>query len=50
MNFKYILDNVVSGEIIYILHLKEYQIQPLFNSELGIKLNKGNNPFIMDTP
>ena len=50
INFKYILDNIVSGKIIYILHLKKYQIQSLFNSKLGIKLNKGDNFSIIDTP
>ena len=50
LNLKYILDNIASSEIVYILHLKEYQIQPLSYSELGIKLSKGDNPFTTDTP
>ena len=49
-NLKHILDNTVLGEIVYILHPNEYWIQPLFNGKLCIELNKGNNPFIMDTP
>ena len=49
MNFEHILDNIALGETVYILHPKEYQIQPLFYSELGIKLSKSNNPFITDT-
>ena len=50
INFKYILDDIALGEIVYILHPKEYQIQPLFSGELGIKLNKGDNPSTTDTP
>ena len=50
INLKHILDDIASGKMVYILHLKEYQIQPLFNGKLGIKFNKGNNPSTMDTP
>ena len=49
MNFEHILDDIVLGEMVYVLHLKEYQIQPLFNGELGIELNKGNNPSTTNT-
>ena len=49
-NFKYILDDVALGEMVYILYLKEYWIQPLSYSELGIELSKSNNPSITDTP
>ena len=49
MNLKHILDNIVSGKIVYILHPKEYWIQPLFYGKLGIKLSKGDNLFITNT-
>ena len=49
-NLEYILDDVASGETVYVLHPKEYQIQPLFSGELGIELNKGDNPSTTDTP
>ena len=49
INLKYILDNIALGETVYILYLKEYQIQPLFYSNIGIKPNIGNNPSTTDT-
>ena len=48
-NFEYILDNIALSKIVYILHPKKYQIQPLSYSELGIELSKGNNPFTKNT-
>ena len=50
INLKYILDNITSSKTVYILHLKEYWIQPLFYSNMGIEPNISNNPFIIDTP
>jgi len=37
------------GKIVYALHLKEYQIKPLFYSKMGIEPSIGNNPFIIET-
>jgi len=48
-NFEYFLNNIALGKIVYVLHLKEYWIQPLFYSKMGIELNIGDNPFIIDT-
>ena len=50
INLKYILDNIALGKTVYILHPKEYQIQPLFYSNIGIEPNINNNPSIIDTP
>ena len=33
----------------YTLYLKEYRIQPLFYSKMGIKPSIGDNPSITDT-
>ena len=49
INFKNILEDIKSDKTVYILYLKEYQIQPLFYSKIGIKLSIGNNPFIINT-
>ena len=43
------MNNIALGEIIYILHPKEYQIQPLFYGKMVIKPNIYNNPYTMDT-
>jgi len=37
------------GKIVYALHLKEYQIEPLFYSKIGIEPSIGNNPSITET-
>ena len=49
-NLEYILDDIALGEMVYILHPKKYQIQPLSYGKLGIKFNKNDNPFTTDTP
>jgi len=38
------------GKTVYALYLKEYQIEPLFYSKIGIEPSIGNNPSIMETP
>ena len=43
INLKDILKDIKLDKIVYILHLKEYQIQPLFYSKTGIKPSIGNN-------
>jgi hypothetical protein len=44
-----ILKDIVLGKIVYALHLKEYWIQPLFYSKMGIELCIGENIYIIDT-
>jgi len=40
------MNNIALGKIIYILHPKEYWIQPLFYNKMGIEPNVGNTPYI----
>ena len=42
------MNNIAPGKTIYVLYPKEYQIQPLFYNEMGMELNIGNTPYIMD--
>jgi len=49
ISLKDILEDVVLGEIVYALYLKEYWIQPLFYSKIGIKPSIGDNPSVIDT-
>ena len=44
------MNNITLSETIYILHPKEYWIQPLFYSEMGMEPNIGNNPYTINTP
>jgi len=37
------------GKIVYALYLKEYWIEPLFYSKIGIEPSIGNNPSIIET-
>jgi len=39
---KHIMNNIALGETIYVLHLKEYQIQPLFHSKTDMEPKRGN--------
>jgi len=48
-SLKDILEDVALGKIVYALHLKEYWIEPLFHSKMGIKPSIGDNPSIMET-
>ena len=43
-----ILDNITLGEIVYALYLKEYQIQPLFYSKMGVEFCIGEDTSITD--
>ena len=47
---KYMINNIALGKTIYILHPKEYQIQPLFYSKMGIEPNISNTLYITDIP
>ena len=42
------MNNVAPGETIYVLHPKEYWIQPLFYNKMGMEPNIGDTPYIMD--
>ena len=44
-----ILNNITLSEIVYVLHLKEYQIQPLSHSKTGIELCIGEDTSVTDT-
>jgi len=48
-SLKDILKDIALGKIVYTLHLKEYQIEPLFYSKMGIEPSIGNNPSIIET-
>jgi len=50
ISLKDILEDMAPGEIVYALYLKEYWIEPLFYSKMGIEPSIGNNPSIMETP
>ena len=47
--FKNILKDIKLDKTVYILYLKEYQIQPLFYNKTSMKPSIGNNPSIIDT-
>jgi hypothetical protein len=49
ISLKDILEDIELDKIVYVLHLKEYWIQPLFYSKMGIEPSIGNNPSIIDT-
>jgi len=49
ISLKDILEDIALGEIVYTLYPKEYQIQPLFYSKIGIEPSIGDNPSVMDT-
>jgi len=49
ISLKDILEDVALGEIVYALYPKEYWIQPLFYSKMGIEPSIGDNPSVMDT-
>ena len=49
ISLKNILEDVELNKIVYILYLKEYQIQPLFYSKMGIELSISNNPSMTNT-
>ena len=49
ISLKDILEDIELDKIVYILYLKEYQIQPLFYSKIGIEPSIGDNPSITDT-
>ena len=44
-----ILNDIGLGKIVYALYLKEYQIQPLSYSKMGVELYIGENTSITDT-
>ena len=44
-----ILDNIALGKIVYALYLKEYRIQPLSYSKMGVELCIGKDTSVMDT-
>ena len=48
-NLEHILDDVARGETVYVLHPKEYRIQPLFHGSMGIELNRSDDPSTTDT-
>ena len=49
ISLKDILEDIEPDKIVYVLYLKEYQIQPLFYSKMGIEPSIGDNPSIIDT-
>ena len=49
ISLKDILEDIELDKIVYVLYLKEYQIQPLFYSKIGIEPSISDNPFITDT-
>jgi len=49
ISLKDILEDVALGETVYALYLKEYRIQPLFYSKMGIEPSIGDNPSVTDT-
>ena len=49
ISLKNILEDIKLDKIVYILHLKEYQIQPLFYNKIGIEPSIGNNPSTINT-
>ena len=49
ISLKDILDNITLGKIVYTLYLKEYWIQPLSHSKMGIELCIGEDTSVMDT-
>ena len=44
-----ILNNIVLGETVYTLYLKEYRIQPLFYSKMGVEFYIGKDTSVTDT-
>ena len=48
MAFKHIMNDITPGKTIYVLHLKEYQIQSLFHSKMGMEPNVDNTPYTTD--
>ena len=49
ISLKDILEDIALGKIVYALHLKEYWIEPLFYSKMGIEPSIGNNPSTTET-
>jgi len=49
ISLKDILEDIALRETVYALHLKEYWIQPLFYSKMGIEPSIGDSPSVMDT-
>ena len=45
---KHMMNNIALGETIYVLHPKEYQIQPLFYNKMGIEPNIGDTPYTIN--
>jgi len=48
-SLKDILKDIALGKIVYALYLKEYWVEPLFYSKMGIEPSIGNNPSTMET-
>ena len=49
MSLRDILNDIALGEIVYALYLKEYWIQPLSYSKIGIEFCIGEDTSIIDT-
>ena len=49
ISLKDILEDVALGKIVYALYLKEYRIEPLFYSKMGIEPSIGDNPSTTET-
>jgi len=49
ISLKDILEDIALGKTVYALYLKEYWIEPLFYSKIGIEPSIGNNPSTMET-
>jgi len=48
-SLKDILEDMALGKTVYALYLKEYWIEPLFYSKMGIEPSIGDNPSITET-
>ena len=44
-----ILNDIALGKTVYILYLKEYRIQPLFYSKMGVEFYIGKDTSVTDT-
>ena len=49
ISLKDILNNIALGKTVYTLYLKEYWVQPLSHSKIGVELYIGENTSITDT-
>ena len=45
ITLKHIINNVAPGKTIYVLHPKEYWIQPLFYDKMGMEPNVSDTPY-----